>query len=413
MVLGAGELAKEFIIAAKRYGAYVIAIDKYEDAPGMQVADVGDLCNMIDGGQLEAIVRKHCPDIIVPEIESICVEKLFQFEEQNIRVIPSANAVEVAMDRLKLRELAVKLGFPCARFRHVTSLKQLDAAYQELGGKVVIKPLMSSSGKGQTIATSKKDLIRAWQNLRKGRGYGKERSAIVEEFIDFDFEITLLTLTQTPFVDDSNEKEEIISPRTLFCPIIGHIQEHGDYRESWQPVENMSQSLQHQAQEMARKITNELGGNSVWGVEFFVKKGKDGSGSVFFSELSPRPHDTGMVTLANTQTFNEFELHARTILNIPTVKIRFHRSAASTAIVAKECEYIENEYQPRHSDYAKTSLIPDSDFRIFGKPDVWVGRRMGFSFAFGSENLNEIRQRSQKVAECLEFRTKTTKFSFQ
>lgn len=420
LILGAGELAKEFIISAKRYGANVMAIGRYENAPGMQLADESFVCDMTNPKALQNVVDRYKPDIIVPEIESICVEKLFDFEKQGILVVPSANAVSITMDRLKLRKLAVELGMECARYEYVTTMDELKLAFDKLGGKVVVKPLMSSSGKGQTVLTSKNDIEKAWENLKKGRGNSNSSSptAIVEEFIKFDSEITLLTVTQSPttLIDDGG-----VNGETLFCPVIGHRQVNGDYVESWQP-NNICHLQVTKAQEMAKLITSKLGGNGLWGVEFFVVEctSINLSSKIYFSELSPRPHDTGMVTLAGTQNFNEFELHVRTILGIPTTSITLNRAGASHAIIATndetfdhslELSYVcESHFSPSIEDYAKIAILPNSDFRIFGKPRSHVGRRMGVALSYDTPaGINDARKRAKQIANGLKFTTSVQK----
>jgi phosphoribosylglycinamide formyltransferase 2 len=289
LLLGSGELGKEFVIAAKRLGQHVIAVDSYNNAPAMQVADEREIINMLDGAALDAIVAKHKPDIIVPEIEAIRTERFYDYEAQGIQVVPSAKAANFTMNRKAIRDLAAKeLSVKTANYAYATSLQELQAAAEKIGLPCVVKPLMSSSGKGQSVMKDLSQAETVWNYAVEG-SRGDIVEVIIEEFIPFQSEITLLTVTQK-------------NGPTLFCAPIGHRQERGDYQESWQPhVVNEAQLKQ--AQDMAAKVTQALGGAGIWGVEFFL-----GESEVWFSELSPRPHDTGMVTLANTQNFNEFEL---------------------------------------------------------------------------------------------------------
>ena len=309
LLLGSGELGKEFTIAAKRLGQTVIAVDSYENAPAAQVADFSEIINMLDGDALDALVEKYKPDYIVPEIEAIRTERFYEYEKQGYTVIPSAKAANYTMNRKWIRDLAAKeLGLKTAEYRYATSAKTLKKAVSEIGMPCIIKPLMSSSGKGQSTIKSEADIEEAWISSQEG-SRGDVAEVIVEAFVNFNYEITLLTLTQKNGI-------------TLFCPPIGHRQERGDYMESWQPA-RMEDSVLKEAQEMAKKVTQALTGIGIWGVEFFI--GDDG---IYFSELSPRPHDTGMVTLAKTQNFNEFELHLRAILGLPISEIIQERIGA-------------------------------------------------------------------------------------
>ena len=306
LLLGSGELGKEFVIAAQRKGQYVIACDSYAGAPAMQVADECEVFSMLDGDALEAVVAKHQPDIIVPEIEAIRTERLYDLEKKGIQVVPSAKAVNYTMNRKAIRDLAAKeLGLKTAKYFYAKSLDELKEAAKEIGFPCVVKPLMSSSGKGQSLVKAADDLEQAWiYGCEGSRGDIKE--LIIEEFIHFDSEITLLTVTQK-------------NGPTLFCPPIGHVQKSGDYRESFQPAAISPEHLK-EAQRMAAKVTEALTGAGIWGVEFFLSH----ENGVYFSELSPRPHDTGMVTLAGTQNLNEFELHCRAVLVI-VVKKKYAR----------------------------------------------------------------------------------------
>ena len=315
LLLGSGELGKEVVIALQRLGQYVVAVDSYPNAPAMQVAHDFEVINMLDGDALDEIVKKHNPNIIVPEVESIRTERFYDYEKQGFKVVPSAKAANFTMNRKAIRDLAaIDLKIKTAKYKYATSYEELSDAVNFCGMPCVVKPLMSSSGKGQSVIRTHEDIKVSWEYAIEG-SRGDLMEVIVEEFVEFDYEITLLTLTQ-----DNN--------KTLFCPPIGHRQERGDYQESWQPMTMQEAHLQ-EAQNMAKEVTNALGGSGVWGVEFFIAK--DG---VYFSELSPRPHDTGMVTLANTQNYNEFELHARAILGIPVPEINLLKNGASAVILA-------------------------------------------------------------------------------
>lgn len=379
MLLGSGELGKEFTIAAKRYGQTVIAVDNYENAPAMQVADDREIINMLDGDALSEIVAKHQPDIIVPEIEAIRTSLFYDFEANGIQVVPSAKAANFTMDRKKIRDLAAKdLGLKTANYQYAKTLEELTEAVATVGMPCVVKPLMSSSGKGQSTIKSEEDIIKAWEiATTKARGEGQE--VIVEAFIDFDSEITLLTVTQK-------------NGPTLFCPPIGHRQERGDYQESWQPAHISSEQLKI-AQEMAAKVTAELKGAGIWGVEFFLGK------EVYFSELSPRPHDTGMVTLGGSQNFNEFELHARAILGLPIPEITLERHAANAVILFGNEEVKEPEY----SGLDKAAEFSQADFKIFGKPTTRQYRRMGIGIAYDQigTSVDELRIKAKKIADCI------------
>ena len=373
LLLGSGELGKELVIALQRLGQTVIAVDSYANAPAMQVADGFEVINMLDGEQLDAVVDKHKPDLIVPEIEAIRTERFFEYEKQGYTVIPSAKAANYTMNRKSIRDLAAKeLGVKTAQYRYAKNLQELKQAVAELGLPCVVKPLMSSSGKGQSFVKTEQEIQTAFEvAMEKGRGDYQE--VIVEEFINFDFEITLLTVKQW-------------SAKTLFCPAIGHRQERGDYQESWQPCPMLDQDYKT-ACEMAEKVTNALGGAGIFGVEFFV--GKDG---VYFSELSPRPHDTGMVTLAKTQNFSEFELHARAILGLPIPEIKLEKVGASAVILHTE----DTEITPTYSGLAEALKLPDTDLRIFGKPVTRKYRRMGVGLAWTDLN-NDLESAVTKV----------------
>ena len=353
MLLGSGELGKEFVIALKRLGQYVIAVDSYNDAPAQQVADEREVINMLDGTTLDAIVAKHKPDIIVPEIEAIRTERFYEYEKQGIQVVPSAKAANYTMNRKAIRDLAAKeLGLRTADYRYATSFEELETAVAVVGIPCVVKPLMSSSGKGQSTIKSTDDIRKAWDYSQSAKR-GDIAEVIVEAFVDFDFEITLLTVTQQ-------------HGPTLFCPPIGHRQERGDYQESWQPCAISPERLR-EAEIMAGQVTQALTGAGIWGVEFFIAKE-----GVYFSELSPRPHDTGMVTLAGTQNLSEFELHARAVLGLPIPEITLERVGAS-AVILSDREGIN----PIYTGINEVLTTYKSDIRIFSKPSARMYRRMG------------------------------------
>lgn len=376
LLLGSGELGKEFVIAAKRLGNYVVAVDSYEGAPAQQVADAFECINMLDGSALDAIVAKHKPDIIVPEIEAIRTERFYDYEKQGIQVVPSAKAANYTMNRRAIRDLAAKeLGLRTANYRYASSLEELKKAAQEVGIPCVVKPLMSSSGKGQSYVKKAEDLEAAWTAAAKGRGDATE--VIVEAFVPFVSEITLLTVTQK-------------NGPTLFCRPISHRQERGDYQESWQPAA-ISHEFEEQAKQMAAKVTEALGGAGLFGVEFFICE--DG---VVFSELSPRPHDTGMVTMAGTQNLTEFELHARAVLGLPIPSIDFIRPGASAVILSG----IETQ-TPDFCGVEKVLVDAKSDIRIFGKPEAHVNRRMGVVLAWDEIGTDPatIKEHARKLAD--------------
>jgi len=377
ILLGSGELGREFTISAQRYGNFVVAVDKYENAPAMQVADDFEVIDMLNGDELERIVRKHDADIIIPEIEAIRTEKLFEFEKDGIQVVPSAKAVNFTMDRQAIRDLAAnELGLRTAAFSYASSLSEMKDAVNSIGLPAVVKPLMSSSGKGQSVVHSEDEIEKAWTYACEG-SRGDKMKVIVEEFIHFHSEITLLTVTQK-------------NGPTLFCPPIGHRQERGDYQESWQPSLIDPDHLR-KAEEMAEQITANLEGAGLWGVEFFLTEKE-----VIFSELSPRPHDTGMVTLANTQNFNEFELHLRAVLglDIPEIQLRAH--GANAVILAEK----DSNTAPLFSGLEEVAKIKDTDFRIFGKPSTRPYRRMGIVLCYGplGSSVDELRSKAKENA---------------
>ena len=375
LLLGSGELGKEFVIACQRLGQYVIAVDSYEGAPAMQVAHEFEVINMLDGDELDRIVAKHQPDLIVPEIEAIRTERFYDYEAQGIQVVPSAKAANFTMNRKAIRDLAaIEVGVRTATYRYATTFEELKAGVEVTGMPCVVKPLMSSSGKGQSVIKTEADIQKAWDYAMEG-SRGDLKEVIVEGFIDFYYEITLLTVTQ---------KEGT----TLFCPPIGHRQERGDYQESWQPMEMNPEHLL-EAQEMAAKVTAALGGAGIWGVEFFITK--EGA---YFSELSPRPHDTGMVTLAGTQNFSEFELHARAVLGLSIPEVTLLRNGASAVVLATS----ESNNQPEFEGLTEAAKVPNTDFKLFGKPTTRPYRRMAVALAYGTENVTELVEIAKDVA---------------
>ena len=379
LLLGSGELGKEFVIAAQRIGQTVIAVDSYENAPAMQVAHGFEVINMLDGAALDAIVAKHQPDLIVPEIEAIRTERFYDYEAQGITVVPSAKAANFTMNRKAIRDLAAKdLGLRTANYRYATSAAELEQAVAEVGIPCVVKPLMSSSGKGQSTIKSSEDITKAWAYAVEG-SRGDVVEVIVEAFVNFHSEITLLTVTQH-------------NNPTLFCAPIGHRQERGDYQESWQPARVSDRDLA-EAQDMARKVTEALGGAGLFGVEFFLT-----DEGVYFSELSPRPHDTGMVTLAGTQNFNEFELHLRAVLGLPIFEITQEKAGASAVLLATA--HSEN---PTYSGIATVAGLPKTDFRIFGKPTSRPYRRMGVVLTHDvlATPIEQLVERAQETAQMI------------
>jgi len=358
VLLGSGELGKELVIALQRLGQYVIAVDSYANAPAMQVAHEFEVINMLDGNALDAVIKKHQPHYIVPEIEAIRTERFYDYEQQGYTVVPSAKAANFTMNRKAIRDLAAKeLGVKTAPYRYATNIEAFKEAVAQIGIPCVVKPLMSSSGKGQSVIKKEDDILTSWQYALEG-SRGDLQEVIVEGFVNFYAEITLLTVTQK-------------NGPTLFCAPIGHRQEKGDYRESWQPCIMQEQDI-ISAQHMAAKVTEALGGYGIWGVEFFLT-----DEGVYFSELSPRPHDTGMVTLAGAQNFNEFELHARAILGLPIPQIIQEKAAASAVILASETS---TDFDIKGVENAL--LQPRSDVKLFGKPSTRPYRRMGVALTY-------------------------------
>ena len=375
LLLGSGELGKEFVIACQRLGQYVIAVDSYDNAPAMQVAHEKEIINMLDGDSLDSLVEKHQPDLIIPEIEAIRTERFYDYEKQGFNVVPSAKAANYTMNRKSIRDLASKdLNVRTAPYRYATSFSELKNGVEYCGYPCVVKPLMSSSGKGQSVIKTPFDIQRAWDYALEG-SRGDLLEVIVEGFIDFEYEITLLTVTQK-------------NAPTLFCPPIGHRQERGDYQESWQPMPMHKERLE-EAKEMAKKVTDALGGAGIWGVEFFITKD-----STYFSELSPRPHDTGMVTLAGTQNFSEFELHARAVLGLPIPEIKLMKNGASAVVLANNIS-VE---QPKFSGLEEAMNVTDSDLRIFGKPTTRPFRRMAVTLTYGQEDVDSLVERAKELA---------------
>lgn len=372
MLLGSGELGKEFAISAQRLGLFVIAVDRYEGAPAMQVADAFEVIDMLSGDDLERVVAKHKPDIIVPEIEAIRTEKLREFEARGMQVTPSAKAAHLTMNRDAIRDVAAnELKLKTAKFSYAETCEELQAASQKIGFPNVVKPVMSSSGKGQSVVKKATDVEAAWKYAVEGMR-GDKQKIIVEEFIPFELEITLLTIKQK-------------NGPTLFVAPIGHRQERGDYMESWMPAK-ISPTQLKKAQKMAKKVTDHLGGAGIFGVEFFVTK-KD----VYFSELSPRPHDTGMVTLTS-QNLSEFDLHLRAILGLPIPDIEYYGPSASAVILA--------DRDSKHFEYRgleNALKVKRSDVRIFGKPSARRHRRMGVALA-RAKNVNDARKQAKLVA---------------
>ena len=361
LLLGSGELGREFVISAKRLGAQVIACDSYESAPAMQVADGHEVFSMLDADLLAKAIEKHQPDFVVPEIEAIRTEVLADFEARGVTVVPSARATIMTMNRDRIREVAaVELGLRTSRYRYAQTLEEVLAGAEHTGLPCVIKPVMSSSGKGQSTVRAPEELEAAW-NYAVANMRGDRSRVIVEEFIAFDYEITQLTVRSREGVS--------------FCPPIGHRQERGDYQESWQPTP-MSGAALAAAQDMARKVVDNLGGYGIFGVEFFVK-GED----VIFSELSPRPHDTGMVTLIS-QNWSEFDLHARAILGLPVPEVTLRRAAASAVILA---DRESDDFRFEGLAEALSTPGGEIDLRLFSKPTTRPYRRMGVALAVAED----------------------------
>jgi phosphoribosylglycinamide formyltransferase 2 len=370
LLLGSGELGKEFTISAKRLGCHVVACDSYAGAPAMQVADQSCVFSMLDEKALRAVIAEHKPDLIVPEIEAIRTEVLLEVEKQGFEVIPSARAANLTMNRDRIRDVAVGLGVRTAKFSYAESADALRQQANAIGFPVVIKPVMSSSGKGQSVAKTEADIQASWDYACQGMR-GDRQKVIVEEFIHFEFEITLLTIRQR-------------NGKTIFCQPIGHVQERGDYQYSWQP-QAMKPAYLKAAEEMAEKVTSDLGGAGLFGVEFFVTQDE-----VIFSELSPRPHDTGMVTLIS-QNLSEFDLHARAILGLPIPQIDTIEGASAVVLASKE------GVAPSYTGVAEAMREPGTDIRIFGKPTTRPYRRMAVALAKGPNALERARAAASKI----------------
>ena len=379
MLLGSGELGKEVAIAAQRLGCRVIAIDRYAGAPAMQVADLAEVVAMEDGDALREVVRRHRPDLVIPEIEALAVDALADLEAGGITVIPTARATAVTMNRDRIRDLAAaELGLRTARYAYADSREALAAAAAPLGWPVVVKPVMSSSGKGQSVVQGPEQIDAAWEAALAG-ARGQSSRVIVEEFLRFKLEITLLTVRQW-------------DGPTLFCPPIGHLQERGDYQCSWQPATLTPQALAA-ATAMARCITDNLGGAGLFGVEFFVCGAGD-SEEVVFSELSPRPHDTGLVTLAG-QNLSEFELHLRAVLGLPIPEIRSIGPAASRVILAQQTGAVSGI-----TGVERALAVPESQVLLFGKAEARPQRRMGVALARGAD-IDQARHRADTAAAAI------------
>ena len=371
MLLGSGELGKEVIISAQRLGCEVIAVDRYINAPGMQVADKYSVINMLDEDELKSCINKYKPDIIVPEIEAIRTEVLLEVEKKGITVIPTARAANLTMNRDRIRDLAKSIGLPTAKFLYAENIEEFTKAINKIGFPCVVKPVMSSSGKGQSTVKSLDEINEAW-NFAISGSRGDRVRVIIEEFIRFDYEITLLTVKQK-------------NGPTIFCPPIGHYQERGDYQYSWQPQEMKKEEI-IKAQEIAKKITDELGGMGIFGVEFFIR-----NNDVIFSELSPRPHDTGMVTM-KTQRLSEFDLHVRAFLELPITQemIDNNFSSGASHVILANTEGEVNSYQGVREALTNSNI----DVRIFGKSETKKHRRMGVVLA---PSLKEAKDAASKI----------------
>lgn len=375
VLCGSGELGKEFVIELQRYGVEVIALDKYANAPAMQVADRSYVLSMLDGKALREIIEKENPDYIVPEVEAIATPTLLELEKEGFHVIPTAKATWLTMNREGIRRLAAEeLGLPTSPYRFVSTEEEFKKAIQEIGMPCVVKPIMSSSGHGQSVIRKEEEIDTAWHYAQEGGRAGAGK-VIVEGFIDFDYEITQLTVRHIG--------------GTSFLEPVGHVQKNGDYRESWQP-QTMSPKAKEKAREIAGKITEALGGRGIFGVELFVK-GDD----VIFNEVSPRPHDTGMVTMI-TQDLSQFALHARAVLGLPIPNIRFLGPGASRAVVVEG-----DSTQVSFGNLGKVLEQPDTQIRLFGKPEVHDHRRMGVLLA-RAENTDEARRKTKNMLDNLE-----------
>jgi phosphoribosylglycinamide formyltransferase 2 len=374
LLLGSGELGKEVAIEAQRLGVEVIAVDRYPDAPAMQVAHRSHVISMLDRDELRRVIEKERPDLVVPEIEAIDTEFLLELEQSGQRVIPTARAVNLTMNREGIRRLAAEeLGLPTARYAFAKNLDEMRSNAALIGFPCVIKPIMSSSGKGQSVVRDTSQVDQAWHYAMEG-ARGSSDTAIIEEFIDFEYEITLLTVRH--------------SCGTSFCPPIGHVQIKGDYHESWQPMV-MSTTALAEARRQAEAVTGALGGFGIFGVELFIR-----GEQVWFSEVSPRPHDTGMVTMIS-QNLSQFELHVRAILGLPVLDIANLVPSASHVILADESHAVVV-----FDGLADALMVPTSKLRLFGKPDTRPGRRMGVALALGG-TTDEARSRAEACAHAV------------
>jgi len=374
LLLGSGELGKEVAIEAQRLGVEVIAVDRYADAPAMQVAHRSHVISMLDREALSRVIAAEKPDLIVPEIEAIDTNFLLELERGGQRVIPTARATNLTMNREGIRRLAAEeLGLPTARYAFASSLDEMRANAAQIGFPCVVKPIMSSSGKGQSVVKDASEVESAWTYAMEG-ARGASDKVIIEEFINFDYEITQLTVRH--------------AGGTSFCPAIGHVQIKGDYHESWQPMA-MSAAALTEAQRQAEAVTTALGGYGIFGVELFIR-----GDQVFFSEVSPRPHDTGMVTMIS-QNLSQFELHVRAILGLPVLEIQNLASSASHVILAER-----NDDNVHFEGVSEALTVPTSKLRLFGKPDTRPGRRMGVALAQGADT-DQARSRAECSAHCV------------
>jgi len=377
MMLGAGELGKEVVIELQRLGVEVVAVDRYANAPAMQVAHRSHVVSMLDGPALAALIAAEGPDLVIPEIEAIATDTLVELEAGGLNVVPTARATRLTMDREGIRRLAAEtLGLKTSPYRFASGIQEYQEAIEAIGLPCVVKPVMSSSGKGQSLVAEERDIERAWQIAEEG-ARGSAGKVIVEGFVDFDYEITLLTVRH--------------AAGTSFCTPIGHRQEGGDYQESWQP-HPMSDAALAKAQQIARTVTDDLGGWGLFGVEFFVQ-----GDEVYFSEVSPRPHDTGMVTMIS-QDLSEFALHARAVLGLPIPNIAQRQAAASSVVLVEG-----DSAAVRFDGFAQALAEEDTQLRLFGKPEVRGERRMGVALALG-ETIDQARTKANRAAAAITFR---------
>ncbi|MEM8610598.1 MAG: formate-dependent phosphoribosylglycinamide formyltransferase [Cyanobacteria bacterium P01_H01_bin.105] len=383
LLLGSGELGREVALEAMRLGVEVIAVDSYANAPAMQVAHRCHVLSMLDGQALKRVVEQEQPNLIVPEVEALATETLIELEAEGWTVIPTALATRLTMDREGIRRLAAeKLGLPTSPYRFAATEVEYQAAIAAIGFPCVVKPVMSSSGKGQSLVKTKDDIDAAW-TYAFNAGRGKDQRVIIEGFVKFDTEITLLTIRSHPQGPNAG-------PTTQFCPPIGHRQADGDYRESWQPCALQPNTLT-KCQDIAKAITDALGGVGLFGVELFIADSPTGEQIVYFSEVSPRPHDTGMVTMVS-QNMSEFELHVRAITGLPIGEIEQIRPGASAVILATEASHT-----PTFTGVAEALTVPTSKLRLFGKPRAYKNRRMGVALALGN-TVEEARTRAYDCA---------------